>query len=160
MWTILRLMMIGWTPGNRETVRAACSAADFIALEASAGVVLTDSSGVQEETTVLGVLCLTLRDNTERPVTITEGTNRLVGRHPDRIVAAAREVVADPPAPRASALRDGQTGQRIAATVLAAGPRRIGSGPTPAAPRAGSARTASLRDTADGPHYKLYSDSV
>ena len=60
--------------GKSGTVRAACSAADFIALEASARLVLTDSSGVQEETTVLGVLCLTLRDNTERPVTITEGT--------------------------------------------------------------------------------------
>jgi UDP-N-acetylglucosamine 2-epimerase (non-hydrolysing) len=144
--------------GKSGTVRAACSAADFIALEASARLVLTDS-GVQEETTVLGVLCLTLRDNTERPVTLTEGTNRLVGRHPDRIVAAAREVVADSPASRASALWDGQAGQRIAATMLAAGPRRLGSGPTPAAPRAGSA-TASLRDTVDGPHYKLYSDSV
>jgi UDP-N-acetylglucosamine 2-epimerase (non-hydrolysing) len=94
--------------GKSGTVRAACSAADFIALEASARLVLTDSSGVQEETTVLGLLCLTLRDNTERPVTITEGTNRLLGRHPDRIVAAVREVVADPPAPRASALWDGQ----------------------------------------------------
>ena len=91
---------------------------DFIALEASARLVLTDSGGVQEETTALGVPCLTLRDNTERPVTLTEGTNRLVGRHPDRIVAAAREVVADPPAPRASALWDGQAGQRIAPPCL------------------------------------------
>ena len=62
---------------------------DFIALEASARLVLTDSGGVQEETTVLGVPCLTLRDNTERPITFTEGTNRLVGRDPDRIVKAA-----------------------------------------------------------------------
>ena len=68
---------------------------DFIALEASARLVLTDSGGVQEETTMLGVPCLTLRDNTERPITVTEGTNRLVGRDPDRIVAAAREVIAD-----------------------------------------------------------------
>ena len=49
---------------------------DFIALQASALVVLTDSGGVQEETTALGVPCLTLRDTTERPITITEGTNR------------------------------------------------------------------------------------
>jgi UDP-N-acetylglucosamine 2-epimerase (non-hydrolysing) len=48
---------------------------DFIALEASAQLVLTDSGGVQEETTVLGVPCLTLRDSTERPITLTEGTN-------------------------------------------------------------------------------------
>ncbi len=70
---------------------------DFIALEASARLVLTDSGGVQEETTVLGVPCLTLRDSTERPITLTEGTNRLVGRDPDRIVRAAREVMAAPP---------------------------------------------------------------
>jgi len=94
---------------------------DFIALEASARLVLTDSGGVQEETTVLGVPCLTLRDSTERPITLTEGTNRLVGRDPDRIVRAAREVMAaPPPPPRRPALWDGQAGQRIAA-VLAAG---------------------------------------
>ena len=51
---------------------------DFVALQASARIVLTDSGGVQEETTVLGIPCLTLRDNTERPITLTEGTNQLV----------------------------------------------------------------------------------
>ena len=93
---------------------------DFIALEASARLVLTEPGGVQEETAVLGVPCLTLRDNTERPVTLTEGTNRLVRRHSDRIVAAALKVIAGPPAPRTPALWDGQAGQCIAATVLAA----------------------------------------
>ena len=92
---------------------------DFIALEASARLVLTDSGGVQEETTMLGVPCLTLRDNTERPITLTEGTNRLAGRDPDRIVAAAREVLAArPPAPRRPALWDGHAGQRIAAALV------------------------------------------
>jgi UDP-N-acetylglucosamine 2-epimerase (non-hydrolysing) len=74
---------------------------------------------------VLGVPCLTLRDSTERPVTVTEGTNRLVGRDPDRIVAAAREVLAAPPpaAPPASPVRrpalwDGHAGQRIVAVLL------------------------------------------
>ena len=90
---------------------------DFIALEASARLVLTDSGGVQDETTVLGVPCLTLRDNTDRPITVTEGTNRVVGRDPDRIVAAAREVIADPPPPRAPALWDGKAGARIAAAM-------------------------------------------
>jgi UDP-N-acetylglucosamine 2-epimerase (non-hydrolysing) len=92
---------------------------DFIALETSARLVLTDSGGVQEETTVLGVPCLTLRDSTERPITITEGTNRLVGRDPGRIVAAAREVLAAPvPAPRRPARWDGRAGQRIAAALV------------------------------------------
>ena len=87
---------------------------DFIALEASARLVLTDSGGVQEETTVLGVPCLTLRDNTERPITVTEGTNQLVGRDPDRIVKAAREVLAAPrPPPGRPALWDGQAGECI-----------------------------------------------
>jgi UDP-N-acetylglucosamine 2-epimerase (non-hydrolysing) len=93
---------------------------DFIALEASARLVLTDSGGVQEETTVLGVPCLTLRDTTERPITRTEGTNQLVGRDPAAIVKAAHQVmVSPPPRPRSPALWDGQTGQRIAAALVA-----------------------------------------
>ena len=60
---------------------------DFLRLEADASLVLTDSGGVQEETTVLGVPCLTLRENTERPITITNGTNQLVGLDPERIRA-------------------------------------------------------------------------
>ncbi len=91
---------------------------DFVALEASARLVLTDSGGVQEETTVLGVPCLTLRESTERPVTITEGTNRLVGTDPDVIAEAARMVLADPPAPRRPALWDGRAAERIAAGLI------------------------------------------
>jgi len=99
---------------------------DFIALEASARLVLTDSGGVQEETTVLGVPCLTLRDTTERPITITEGTNRLVGRDPDRILAAALEVMAAPPAPpRMPTLGDGKAGQRIATALVEGHDARI-----------------------------------
>ncbi len=52
---------------------------DFLCLEAGARIVLTDSGGLQEETTVLGVPCVTLRDETERPVTVTEGTNHIAG---------------------------------------------------------------------------------
>jgi UDP-N-acetylglucosamine 2-epimerase (non-hydrolysing) len=59
---------------------------DFMKLLSHARLVLTDSGGVQEETTFLGVPCLTMRENTERPVTVTEGTNRLVGLDPDRII--------------------------------------------------------------------------
>jgi UDP-N-acetylglucosamine 2-epimerase (non-hydrolysing) len=66
---------------------------DFIKLLAHARVVLTDSGGIQEETTILHVPCLTLRDNTERPITIECGTNQLVGTQPDVIVNAFRGVM-------------------------------------------------------------------
>lgn len=94
---------------------------DFVALQAGAACVLTDSGGIQEETTVLGVPCLTLRDNTERPITITEGTNRLVGRDPKDVLAAYRDVRDNPPTPRRPELWDGKAGSRCAdaiATVL------------------------------------------
>lgn len=67
---------------------------DFIHLVANARFVLTDSGGIQEEATVLGIPCLTLRENTERPVTVECGTNQLVGMNPERILAAARRVLA------------------------------------------------------------------
>lgn len=69
---------------------------DFLRLLSSARIVLTDSGGIQEETTVLGVPCLTLRPNTERPITITEGTNRLIGSDPDRVLKAVDEELAAP----------------------------------------------------------------
>ena len=87
---------------------------DFLALEAGAALVLTDSGGVQEETTVLGVPCLTLRDNTERPITITEGTNRLVGDDPDRIEREAIAALDEETAPCRPALWDGHAAERIA----------------------------------------------
>ena len=64
---------------------------DFVGLMERSRVVLTDSGGIQEETTILGVPCLTLRENTERPITLTYGTNRLVGTDRDRIVNGWRE---------------------------------------------------------------------
>jgi UDP-N-acetylglucosamine 2-epimerase (non-hydrolysing) len=100
---------------------------DFIALQASARLVLTDSGGIQEETTALGVPCLTLRDSTERPITLTEGTNILVGRDPTRIVETARRVLSDPPPKRTPALWDGHAGDRIAEALLhyLASPNRL-----------------------------------
>jgi UDP-N-acetylglucosamine 2-epimerase (non-hydrolysing) len=70
---------------------------EFLALSQHAALVLTDSGGVQEETTALGVPCLTLRENTERPATVEMGSNRVVGVNPDRILAAARSVLGEPP---------------------------------------------------------------
>jgi UDP-N-acetylglucosamine 2-epimerase (non-hydrolysing) len=67
---------------------------DFLGLMSDAMAVLTDSGGIQEETTVLGVPCLTLRDNTERPITIEQGTNTLVGNRPARILAAFDRIAA------------------------------------------------------------------
>ena len=87
---------------------------DFLNLMSDAKVVITDSGGVQEETTVLGVPCLTVRENTERPVTISSGTNRLVGTDPDRMLRAAREALHGPrPETRLPELWDGKAARRI-----------------------------------------------
>jgi UDP-N-acetylglucosamine 2-epimerase (non-hydrolysing) len=92
---------------------------DFLGLLAKARLVLTDSGGIQEETTVLGVPCLTLRKNTERPVTITEGTNRLVDPEDvQAVLAAAEEVLTGPmPALRRPELWDGHAGDRIVGVI-------------------------------------------
>src|ERR671927_478055 len=66
---------------------------DFLNLSSSARFVLTDSGGIQEETTALGIPCLTLRENTERPVTVSMGTSKIVGTDAERIVRAAREAL-------------------------------------------------------------------
>jgi len=87
---------------------------EFLGLVSEARLVLTDSGGIQEETTVLGVPCVTLRDSTERPVTISEGTNRLVGSEPDAIAAEVRKILGgDAPRGRVPALWDGRAARRI-----------------------------------------------
>ncbi len=92
---------------------------DFLGLMAKARLVLTDSGGIQEETTVLGVPCLTLRKNTERPVTVWEGTNRLVDPDdPAAIMAAVDETLAAPmPGLRRPELWDGHAGERIVQVI-------------------------------------------
>jgi UDP-N-acetylglucosamine 2-epimerase (non-hydrolysing) len=87
---------------------------DFLRLLAGARVVLTDSGGIQEETTVLGVPCLTLRENTERPVTVEEGTNQLVGVNPDAILRGFRRVMEGDVTGRVPRFWDGQAAERIA----------------------------------------------
>ena len=86
---------------------------DFLKLMADAKVVLTDSGGIQEETTILGVPCLTLRDNTERPVTVEMGTNQLVGNDPARILTAFDDALANPPSGTVPPLWDGKSAARI-----------------------------------------------
>ncbi|MBN1846618.1 MAG: UDP-N-acetylglucosamine 2-epimerase (non-hydrolyzing) [Sedimentisphaerales bacterium] len=88
---------------------------DFLKLIAHARVVLTDSGGIQEETTILQVPCLTLRENTERPVTIQSGYNELVGMDPDRILSGwKRATNGSAPTGSRPELWDGRAGDRIA----------------------------------------------
>jgi len=97
---------------------------DFMKLVAHCAMVLTDSGGLQEETTVLGVPCLTLRNNTERPVTVTEGTNTLVGPNPNAIVRESLKVLAgEGKRGRRPELWDGHAAERIAAVLEERGPK-------------------------------------
>ncbi len=91
---------------------------DFLSLNERARIVLTDSGGVQEETTVLGVPCLTLRENTERPATVERGSNQIVGVDPRRILAAARSILSNPTREsRRPPLWDGRAAPRIVAVL-------------------------------------------
>ncbi len=91
---------------------------DFLALHDAARLVLTDSGGIQEEATVLGVPCLTLRENTERPATVECGTNQIVGADPERILAAARSALKNSArSTRRPPLWDGKAAPRIVAIL-------------------------------------------
>lgn len=95
---------------------------EFIGLQRRAAMVITDSGGIQEETTFLGVPCLTVRENTERPITISLGTNQLVGRDLKRLCAAAEEILrrnALPERqPKPVPLWDGHAAERIAGIIV------------------------------------------
>jgi UDP-N-acetylglucosamine 2-epimerase (non-hydrolysing) len=92
---------------------------DFLCLLDHARLVLTDSGGIQEETTILGVPCLTLRSNTERPVTVTQGTNQIIGSAPERILAASLEVLEGRGKEgRIPELWDGHAAERIVQVIL------------------------------------------
>ncbi|MFF7215534.1 non-hydrolyzing UDP-N-acetylglucosamine 2-epimerase [Streptomyces sp. NPDC008238] len=105
---------LGDTPGIR--ILEPLGYLEFMGLLRGAAAVVTDSGGVQEETTVLGVPCLTLRPNTERPVTVTHGTNRLVT--PDGLAPALLKALdGEAPAPEGPPLWDGRSGPRIARVI-------------------------------------------
>jgi len=97
---------------------------DFLKLTASAKLVLTDSGGIQEETTILKVPCLTLRQSTERPITAEVGSNRIVGTDPKSILAAYRQAVSGTARePQIPPLWDGHAAQRIAKALVERLPR-------------------------------------
>jgi UDP-N-acetylglucosamine 2-epimerase (non-hydrolysing) len=92
---------------------------DFLQLMSNARLVLTDSGGIQEETTILGVPCITLRNNTERPVTVEQGTNVLVGSNPIHIVDEFNKVCRqDPRPPRSPRYWDGNAAERIVKILI------------------------------------------
>ncbi|MEV0151627.1 MULTISPECIES: UDP-N-acetylglucosamine 2-epimerase (non-hydrolyzing) [unclassified Nonomuraea] len=115
-----RLAEAGLVDGPSVQVVDPLGYVDFLSLVRGAALVVTDSGGVQEETTMLGVPCLTVRPNTERPVTITHGTNRLVT--PALLPAAAEKALADgasTPSGELPPLWDGAAGPRIARVISA-----------------------------------------
>lgn len=114
--TRARIAELGIKPSNRLVLTDPQPYGRFLSLEAEAAAVVTDSGGVQEETTALGVPCFTLRDNTERPITVTHGTNTLLGLDPSRIVEIPRRLTERRPS-SVPPLWDGLAGERAAGEI-------------------------------------------
>jgi UDP-N-acetylglucosamine 2-epimerase (non-hydrolysing) len=113
-----RMSAVGFRAGTGVRAFEPVPYLEMLSLVMSAGLVVTDSGGLQEETTFLGIPCLTVRPNTERPITCTEGTNRLVPPHRDAIVSAARAALARTASAAPTIERwDGTAGERIAAVL-------------------------------------------
>jgi len=113
-----RLGELGWS-GEEPGIHLSepVSYLDFLSLEADAAAVLTDSGGIQEETTCLGVPCFTLRDNTERPVTVRAGTNTLLGLDPARIAEIPGLLGSASASPQRPDFWDGHAAERVADAV-------------------------------------------
>ena len=113
-----RFNLLGLVDAARMVLLPPQGYLEMLGLMAGASLVLTDSGGLQEETTALGVPCLTLRENTERPITVEEGTNTLVGRNRDAIVGQVDEILAGRgKRGRVPELWDGHAAERIAADL-------------------------------------------
>ena len=113
-----RLAELGWSGEERGVhLSEPVGYLDFLSLEADAGAVLTDSGGIQEETTYLGIPCFTLRDNTERPVTVRAGTNTLLGLDPARISAILELLRAASASPQRPEFWDGRAAERVARVI-------------------------------------------
>jgi UDP-N-acetylglucosamine 2-epimerase (non-hydrolysing) len=108
----------GLRPSERLRIVEPLGYLDFLSLLRGAALVVTDSGGIQEETTILGVPCLTIRPNTERPITISHGTNRLV--EPEQVPTVAGAILAGSAADegRRPPLWDGHAGERIARVIV------------------------------------------
>ena len=113
-----RMVAAGLEPSDSLVITDPLGYIDFISLVSEAAVVITDSGGVQEETTFLGVPCLTLRPNTERPVTITDGTNQLVTLRTLDQKLAELLTAGRPATWSVPPLWDGQAGERIARVIM------------------------------------------
>jgi UDP-N-acetylglucosamine 2-epimerase (non-hydrolysing) len=107
-----RLETAGMQAGSRLHLVEPLGYLEFVGLMSNASVVLTDSGGIQEETTALGVPCLTVRENTERPVTVEQGTNVLAGTSREGILRAWRQICEDPKSGRVPPLWDGSAARR------------------------------------------------
>jgi UDP-N-acetylglucosamine 2-epimerase (non-hydrolysing) len=106
-------------PSDRVILLPPVSYLEMVGLMQTAKVVLTDSGGLQEETTALGVPCITLRENTERPITITEGTNTIVGTDPAKIMQCVDEVLANGgKSGRIPEYWDGKAAERIVKEIV------------------------------------------
>jgi UDP-N-acetylglucosamine 2-epimerase (non-hydrolysing) len=115
--TTLRMREFGLAAPNGVQIVESLPYLDFVSLELDAMAIATDSGGVQEESTDLGIPCFTLRDNTERPVTITHGTNELLGLDPERLVEIPQLLERRGAAGEPPPLWDGQAGGRAAREI-------------------------------------------
>ncbi|HVW38922.1 MAG TPA: UDP-N-acetylglucosamine 2-epimerase, partial [Pirellulales bacterium] len=116
-----RKALAAWEPSRAPNLRLIdpLGYLDFMKLLSHSRLVLTDSGGIQEETTVLGVPCLTLRNNTERPATVEQGTNQLVGMDPERIIVAALDALSRPKSSgRIPDQWDGRAASRVVDVLL------------------------------------------